>query len=86
MDYLGTSTPLDYLVFNSSPFPKRLLLRYAADRQYPVELDLEECGHVVREVVTSPLLASGVYLRHDPISLARTIMGIVHDSAPDEED
>ena len=86
MDYLGTSTPLDYLVFNSSPFPKRLLLRYAADRQYPVELDLEECGHVVREVVTGPLLASGVYLRHDPISLARTIMGIVHDSAPDEED
>ncbi len=86
MDYLGTSTPLDYLVFNSSPFPKRLLLRYAADRQYPVELDLEECGQVVREVVTSPLLASGVYLRHDPISLARTIMGIVHDSAPDEED
>ncbi len=86
MDYLGTSTPLDYLVFNSSPFPKRLLLRYAADRQYPVELDLEECGQVVREVVTSPLLASGVYLRHDPISLARTIMGIVHDCAPDEED
>ena len=86
MDYLGTSTPLDYLVFNSSPFPKRLLLRYAADRQYPVELDLEECGQIVREVVTSPLLASGVYLRHDPISLARTIMGIVHDSAPDEED
>ena len=86
MDYLGTSTPLDYLVFNSSPFPKRLLLRYAADRQYPVELDLEECGQVVREVVTCPLLASGVYLRHDPISLARTIMGIVHDSAPDEED
>ena len=86
MDYLGTSTPLDYLVFNSSPFPKRLLLRYAADRQYPVELDLEECGQIVREVVTSPLLASGVYLRHDPISLARTIMEIVHDSAPDEED
>ena len=86
MDYLGTSAPLDYLVFNSSPFPKRLLLRYAADRQYPVELDLEECGQVVREVVTSPLLASGVYLRHDPNALGRTIMEIVHDSSPDEED
>ena len=78
MDYLGTGEPLDYLVFNDSPLPPRLLDRYAADRQHPVELDREECSQVVGEIVTGPLLASGVYLRHDPAALAQTIMEIVN--------
>ena len=78
VDYLGAGDPLDYLVVNDSPLPHRLLARYAADRQHPVELDREECSQVVREIVTAPLLASGVYLRHDPASLAHTIMDIVN--------
>ena len=77
-EYLGTTEPLDYLVVNDSPLPPRLLARYAADRQFPVELDREEGGQVVKEIVTAPLLASGVYLRHDPDALARTIMEIVN--------
>ncbi len=78
VDYLGASEPLDYLVFNSSPFPPRLLARYAADRQFPVGLDWDECRQVVKEIITGPLLAAGVYLRHDPGALARTIMEIVN--------
>jgi len=83
MEYLGTSKPLDYLIFNESPFPERLLQRYAADGQYPVELDLEECQRVVSNVVCRPVLAAGVYLRHDPHTLAQVIMEIVSDSLPD---
>ena len=59
-EYLGTTEPLDYLLFNSSPFPERILQRYSADGQYPVELDLEECNPVVRNVISQPLLAAGV--------------------------
>ena len=77
MDYLGTGEPLDYLVVNDSPVPPRLLARYASDRQFPVELDREECSQVVKEIIVGPVLASGVYLRHDPSALARTIMEIV---------
>ncbi len=82
LDYLGTGEPLDYLIFNDSPLPPRLLARYAADRQFPVELDRSECSQVVREIVTGPVLASGVYLRHDPSALARTIMEVVNRPAP----
>ena len=81
-EYLGTARPLDYLVVNSAPYPDRLLHRYDSYGQYPVEVDLEECQKVVREVVQEPLLSAGVYLRHDPGPLARTIMGILRSGEP----
>ena len=77
LEYLGTSGPLDYLIVNSTPLPKRLSQRYAADGQYPVELDLDECQKVVRSVLCRPVLAAGVYLRHDPNALAQVIMETV---------
>lgn len=79
--YLGTEEPLDYLIVNDSPMPERVVQRYSAEGQYPVTLDLEECRQVVREVVCWPVLASGVYLRHDPHSLARAIMDVVNRPA-----
>jgi uncharacterized cofD-like protein len=77
MAYMGTTEPLDYLLFNDAPYPERLLQRYASDGQLPVELDLEGCQQVVRRVVTQPMLAAGVYLRHDPLALGSAIMEIV---------
>jgi uncharacterized cofD-like protein len=82
MEYLGTTEPLDYLIFNNGPFPERLLQRYASDGQYPVELDLEECRDVVKVVLSRPVLAAGVYLHHDPLALARVIMEVVNGVAP----
>ena len=79
IECLGTSTPLDYMIFNCSPFPERLLQRYAADGQYPVELDVEECRTVVQHIVCRPVLGAGVYLRHDPYGLASAIMDIAND-------
>ena len=76
-EYLGTTSALDYLVVNSSPYPDRQLQRYSSFDQHPVEVDLEECGEVVHGVVQEPLLSAGVYLRHDPHSLARAIMGVL---------
>ena len=76
-EYLGTASPLDYLVVNNAPYPERLVERYGSYGQYPVEVDLEQCSEAVREVVQEPLLAAGVYLHHDPPTLASTIMGIL---------
>ena len=76
-EYLGTASPLDCLVANSAPYPDRLVERYAADGQYPVEVDLDECRTVVRDVVQEPLLSAGVYLHHDSSSLAKTIMRVL---------
>ncbi len=78
LSYLGADAPLDYLIFNDQPFPQSLRESYAADGQYPVELDLKECVPVVREIMTCPLLAAGMYLRHDPQALAVAIMDIVN--------
>lgn len=78
MAYLETAEPLDYLLYSDAPFPSRLLQRYVSDGQYPVELDLDGCEQVVKDVVCSPMLAAGVYLRHDPYVLARAIMEIVN--------
>ena len=47
LEYLGTDKPLDYMVVNSTPFPDSLLERYAADGQYPVELDHDNCVGLV---------------------------------------
>ena len=80
LEYLGTSTPLDYLIYSNTPMPERLMQRYAADGQHPVELDLDETEKMVEHVLPRPILAAGVYLRHDPQSLAKAIMETVADS------
>lgn len=77
LSYLRTEEPLDYLIFNDAPMPEKLVQRYTREDQPPVELDLEECRQVVREVVQWPVLASGQYLHHDPHALARAIMDVV---------
>ena len=86
MAYLGTTEPLDYLLVNDAPYPERLLQRYASDGQLPVELDLEGCQQAVRKVVTRPMLAAGVYLRHDPLALGSAIMEIVGDNCSSQKD
>jgi uncharacterized cofD-like protein len=79
-EYLGTTAPLDYLIVNNADYPNKLVERYGSSKQYPVEVDLEECGKMVRQVVQEPLLSAGVHLRHDPHFLAKTIMGILTTS------
>ena len=81
-EYLGTSDKLDCLIVNNSPFPERLLSRYHSYGQAPVETDRESCLVEAKEVVERPLLSSGVYIRHDPIPLAETIMDIVEGRVP----
>ena len=76
-EYLGTRQPLDFLLVNNAPLPPRLLDRYAADGQYPVELDEAASLTMVGRIVGRPLLAPGVFIRHNPTALGSAIMEIV---------
>ena len=75
-EYLGTRQPLDFLLHNNTPIPSRLLSRYEAEGQRPVLLDEAESLTMAGRIVQRPLLAPGVFVRHDPVALARAIMEI----------
>ena len=77
VNYLGTETPLDYLIVNNSPYDPKILKRYAADEQYPVALDEDQCKPWVKSIVAEPILGAGVKFRHDPFALAKVIMKLV---------
>jgi uncharacterized cofD-like protein len=85
LEYLESSGPLDYMIFNESPLPERILQRYSGDGQYPVELDWEECHKLVKNVVCRPLLATGVYLRHDSTALAKAIIKVLTTKTPEPQ-
>ena len=79
-EYLGTRQPLDFLLFNNTPIPARLLARYAGEGQHPVRLDEAESLTMVGRIVQRPLLAPGVFVRHDPEALAAAIMEIAAET------
>ena len=79
-EYLGTRQPLDFLLFNNTPISPRLISRYAAEGQHPVLLDEAESLTMVGRIVQRPLLAPGVFVRHDPAALAAAIMEIAAEA------
>ena len=48
--YLGTEEKLDYLIINSAAYDKKILERYAAEGQHPVELDASVCEKWVKRL------------------------------------
>jgi uncharacterized cofD-like protein len=85
-EYLGTRQPLDFLLVNNTPISPRLLARYAAEGQYPVELDAAASLTMAGRILERPLLAPGVFIRHDPEALASAIMEVVRAQETDRSD
>ena len=81
MEYLGTSQPLDFLLVNNTPTPPRLLERYAVEGQHPVAVDESASLTMVGRIIERPLLAPGVFIRHNPTALAAAIMELVDSEA-----
>ena len=67
---------VDVMVINGLRPSKTILSTYAAMNQFPVELDLEQ----IRELGVTPffgdIIAEGDFVRHDPASLADTILRV----------
>ena len=80
IEYLG-GPHIDYFVVNSAPFPRGLVKRYQGMGQHPVELDADECRGLSLNLVETPLLSEGVYLRHDPEALAATLARIASENS-----
>ena len=85
MEYLGTSQPLDFLLVNNTPIPPRLSERYAADGQHPVMVDAPESLTMVGRIIERPLLAPGIFIRHNPAALAAAIMELAEASGRDRQ-
>ena len=66
-------TGLVHGILLNESVPDDGLERYAAQDQYPVEVDRDLCEAMGVQVHLSPLLASGDLVRHDPARLARAI-------------
>lgn len=71
--YLGGR--VDRIVAHDGQFPERLLERYAAGEQHPVEPDVERLRELAPEVVVDSLLSvyQGALVRHDAERLLRAI-------------
>ncbi len=80
MEYLGTTQPLDFLLVNNTPVPPRLVERYAAEGQHAVAVDDSASLTMVGRIVERPLLAPGVFIRHNPTALADAIMDLVNSA------
>ena len=75
--YLGPGGAISHLLLNAASFPHAVLERYAQERSFPVEGDVERCLELVGAVVSTPLAAAGTLARHDPDLLAQQILRIV---------
>ena len=69
----------DYIVLNSWPLSARLGRRYAAEGAVPVVNDLDEIRRLGVEPITADLLGENHVARHDPLRLARLLLGLAQE-------
>ncbi len=69
--YLGRR--VDSVVVNTGSFPPALLERYAAERAFPVEPDLDVLRTLVPRVLTGPVATTERLIRHDAERVILTI-------------
>jgi uncharacterized cofD-like protein len=67
---------VDKVLVNSAPLPADPLELYQATGAVPVEVDRAAFAKRGIEVVEADLLAAGELIRHDPVKLARAIVGM----------
>ena len=67
---------VDKVLVNSAPLPADPLELYQATGAVPVEVDRAAFAKRGIEVVEADLLAAGELIRHDPVKLARAIVGL----------
>lgn len=64
----------DYVVVNSQPVSAEMMDRYAAEGADPVAVDWERLRQIRVKVLATNLLQSGLVARHNPDSLARSML------------
>ena len=66
----------DYVICNSVPIRKTLLKKYAAEKAYPVKLDLAKVRKAAASVILEEVIQQTDIVRHDSNKLARVLCGL----------
>ena len=73
LEYLAPAS-LDAVVVNTAQPPPKVLQRYAREGAFPVDPDIEAIESLGIRVVARPLASARYLVRHDPASLAQTLL------------
>jgi uncharacterized cofD-like protein len=77
LDHVGPGL-VDYVVVNVQDVAQELREVYAEQGAYPVVADIAEIEALGVKVVEANLISETNLVRHDPLKLSRTIMGMVY--------
>jgi len=66
----------DYIISNSLPIRKDLLKKYAAEKAYPVKLDLPQLRKLTAQLLREEVIQQTNIVRHDSGRLARVLCGL----------
>ena len=69
----------DYCIVNTAEIPSEILKRYAQENAYPVVNDRKNIENLGYRVIEDEALVSGDVVRHDPLRLAKVILGFIEE-------
>ena len=76
----GGKGAIDRVILNTTPLSGAQRRRYAAEKVFPVELDIPAIAEMGVEVVGRPLLAKTPKVRHDSMAIARIAVELAAES------
>jgi uncharacterized cofD-like protein len=70
----------DYCILNTGLLPDHILKRYELEKSYPVINDFENIRKLGYRVMGDDIVVSDDVVRHDPVKLAKIILGIIEEA------
>lgn len=70
---------LDYCVVNTGDIPRAVSERYEQENSYPLARDTKKVEAMGYRVIEDNIIVSGDVVRHDPMKLARIILGLIEE-------
>jgi 2-phospho-L-lactate transferase/gluconeogenesis factor (CofD/UPF0052 family) len=70
----------DYCILNTGLLPHQMLKRYELEESYPVINDFENIRKLGYRVIGDDIVVSEDAVRHDPVKLAKIILGIIEEA------
>jgi uncharacterized cofD-like protein len=67
----------DYLLYNKRIPPKRLLVKYAKEKQFPFVPDLGGLKNLANEIIVGDFVHENDYVRHDAAAIATALRRVV---------
>jgi uncharacterized cofD-like protein len=70
---------LDYCIVNNTKLPEHLVDRYRQEKSYPIAIDQRKIRAMGYRVIEDEILTAEDYIRHDPVRLAKIILGLIEE-------